>query len=79
MFGFDDAGRQTAMTYGATTNYTYSLEDRLTGIDDGTYTYQYQYNGAGDRLAKTVNGIAKRYVLDLNGDMSRVLCETDAS
>jgi len=78
-FGFDDAGRQTVMTDGATTNYTYNLEDRLTGINNGTDTYQYQYNGAGDRLASTANGTEKRYVLDLNGNMSRVLCETDAS
>ena len=79
-FGFDDAGKQADKTEGlTTTTYTYNLDDRLTNISDGTDTWQYQYNGSGDRLAKSVNGTKTRYVLDLNGDMSKVLCETDAS
>jgi RHS repeat-associated protein len=77
-FGFDDAGRQTSKTTAGVTNtYTFNTDDRLTEVSNETSTYLYRYNGVGERLSKTVDGVETRYVLDLSGDMSRVLCDTD--
>lgn len=42
-------------------------------------TTSYQYDGAGNRLARTTAGTTTRYVLDLNGTLSKVLMETDSA
>ena len=79
-FVFDDAGRVAQRTKSAqATQYSFNMDDRLTEVVDGPDTWQYIYNGNGDRLASRFNGIETRYVLDLTGDMSKVLCETDAA
>jgi RHS repeat-associated protein len=77
-FDFDNSGRQINKSEPEkNSTYSYRFDDRLTQVADGTNTFQYLYNGKGDRLARVVNGVEKRYVLDLNSDMSKVLCETD--
>ena len=73
---FDLNGNMTAK--GADT-YTYDFEDRLKQSTIGGTASQYQYDGLGHRYAKTNAGATIHYVLDLNGTLSKVLMETDAT
>ena len=73
-FSFDANGNMTSKTDGATTNYTYDFNDRL--INDQTNSYF--YSGQGVRVAKSQGGVQTRYVVDVNRELSQVLCETDS-
>ena len=77
----------TAFTYDANGNmlkqgadtFAYDFENRLTQAVVGGITQQYQYDGLGNRLGATRNGVTTKYVLDVNGSLSRVLAEADAA
>jgi RHS repeat-associated protein len=56
--------------------YTYDHANRLTQVVSGTLTTQFTYNGAGDRVAKTVDGVETRYTLDPAAGLTQVLQET---
>ena len=56
--------------------YTYDHANRLTQVVSGTLTTQFTYNGAGDRVAKTVDGLTTDYVLDPAAGLTQVLQET---
>src|SRR6185436_5194715 len=78
-FTFDDNGNQKTQTTGAvTTNFTYDFENRLKLASDGTTSAQFVYNGVGQRLARTVNGVTTRFVLDPTARLPRLLAETDS-
>ena len=79
-----DAGG-TIHTYNANGNLTardsdafgYDFNNRLMQSNiNGTIT-QYNYDGLGNRLSKTGDSTATRYVLDVNGSLSNILAETD--
>jgi YD repeat-containing protein len=55
--------------------YTYNNANRLKTLVQGTTTYGNTYNGLGDRLRQTVNGVPTTYVLDLNGGLAQVLSD----
>lgn len=59
--------------------FSYDYNDRLIQSNIGGIVTQYKYDGLGNRLVKIVNGKIKKYVLDVNGSLSNVLAETDAS
>ena len=44
----------------------------------GTLTTGFTYNGAGDRVARTVDGVETRYTLDPAAGLTQVLQETTA-
>ncbi|MBI3159529.1 MAG: hypothetical protein HYZ26_08035 [Chloroflexi bacterium] len=48
-----------------TSNYTYDHGNRLEAVGQGGVTYTYAYNGDGDRLQQTVDGVTTNYTLDL--------------
>ena len=54
--------------------FTYDTANRLTGVTGGI-TASFEYNGDGDRLAQTVNGVTTDYVLDPVG-LAQVLAAT---
>jgi RHS repeat-associated protein len=56
--------------------YTYDHADRLTQVANGTLTTEFAYNGVGDRVAKTVDGVTTDYVLDPAAGLTQVLQET---
>jgi RHS repeat-associated protein len=56
--------------------YTYDHANRLTQVVSGTLTTGFTYNGAGDRVAKTVDGVTTDYVLDPAAGLTQVLQET---
>ncbi|MBF0371372.1 MAG: RHS repeat protein, partial [Magnetococcales bacterium] len=60
-------------------SYAFNSADWLDSATTGGETISYTYDGFGNRIARTIGGTTTRYVLDLNGSMSRVLEETDTS
>ncbi|MBI4690777.1 MAG: hypothetical protein HY754_11020 [Nitrospirae bacterium] len=91
-YAYDDTNKITSagdITYthdpegnliGTSTGNVYSFDyaNRLTQATVGGQSTQYLYDGFGNRIARTKDGVQSRYVLDLNGDMSNVLAETDS-
>ena len=76
-FTFDANGNMTGkMTRGITTAFNWDFNDRLTAVG---ITTSYFYNGVGTRLAKREGATTTRYVVDVNRELSQVLCETDGS
>jgi RHS repeat-associated protein len=74
-FGYDNNGNtisRTGRTYG------YDVKNNLTAVS-GDFSASYTYDGLGNRRTATRYDVTRKYVLDLLGDMSNVLMETDAS
>jgi len=59
---------------GAST-YSYDAANRLKTVTQGANAYSYVYNGLGDRLSQTVNGVTTQYTLDLNAGLTQVLTD----
>jgi len=55
--------------------YTYDAADRLITTTQGANTYTFKYNGLGDRLKQTANGVVTTYTLDLNAGLTQVLAD----
>jgi RHS repeat-associated protein len=55
--------------------YAYDSANRLISVSDQSSVSSYQYNGLGDRLRQTVNGLTTNYVLDLNAGLTQVLAD----
>jgi YD repeat-containing protein len=85
---YDNANRLTSMdgiTYGWDNNgnllsdgvssYTYYIANRLKTLTQGTTTYTNMYNGQGDRLRQTVNGVTTTFVMDLNSGLTQALSD----
>ncbi|MBI3242750.1 MAG: hypothetical protein HYZ49_10705 [Chloroflexi bacterium] len=58
-----------------TNEYTYDAANRLTSVTGGGNTSSYAYNGLGDRVSQTVNGVTTNYTLDLNTGLTQVLSD----
>ena len=56
-----------------TNTYTYDAANRLSSFTSPTDSTTYAYNGLGDRLQQTVNGVTTNYTLDLNAGLTQVL------
>jgi RHS repeat-associated protein len=55
--------------------FTYDHANRLSSITQGSDVYSFSYNGLGDRLQQTVNGVASDYTLDLVIGLIQVLSD----
>ena len=55
--------------------YTYDAANRLVKVVQLSNVYSYAYNGTGDRLQQTVNGVVVTYTLDLYGGLAQVLMD----
>jgi RHS repeat-associated protein len=63
-----------------TTTYAYDPENHLSALQTGsTVLGTYAYDGAGDRVSKTVAGATTAYTLDLASGLPQVLSETTGS
>jgi len=58
-----------------TNTFTYDYANRLVSLTNGVDNYNYHYNGLGDRIQQTVNGVTTTYVLDLNVGLTQVLSD----
>jgi RHS repeat-associated protein len=87
-YTYDAANRQTgangvAYTWDANGNllndgqytYHYDSANRLSAVEQETYSESYAYNGLGDRVSQTANGVTTQYTLDLNSGLTQVLTE----
>jgi RHS repeat-associated protein len=59
---------------GAST-YAYDSANRLVAVSGQGSAYSFAYNGLGDRVSQTVNGVPTNYVLDLNAGLTQVLSD----
>jgi RHS repeat-associated protein len=57
-------------------SYSYDHANRLLQVVSGTLTTSFTYNGAGDRVGKTVDGVTTDYVLDPAAGLTQVLVES---
>lgn len=62
------------ITQAGSSSFTYDINDNMLTAPNSSFSY----DGAGNRRAKTVNGVNTRYVLSMLG-MSQVLMETNGS
>jgi RHS repeat-associated protein len=58
-----------------TSTYTYNHANRLAGVAQDGVAYSYAYNGLGDRLQQSADGVATNYTLDLNAGLTQVLTD----
>ena len=63
----DDGARQ----------YSYDHVNPLISVKMGDDTYEFDYNGLGDRLRQTVNGAPTLYTLHLAAGLTQVLADAD--
>lgn len=56
--------------------YTYDAAMRLKQVTIWGDTTTYAYNGDGDRIAQTVDGVTTAYVIDTATPLTMVLAET---
>jgi RHS repeat-associated protein len=56
--------------------YAYDHANRLTSVTSGTVITQFSYDGLGNRIATTVDGVSTRYALDMAGGLPEVIVVT---
>lgn len=80
-FTYNDQGEVLTRTgTSGNTVYTWNPADepgQLQSVAINGSVKSYEYDGLGNRVARTAGGITTRYVLDLSGKMANVLVETD--
>jgi YD repeat-containing protein len=57
------------------TTYSYDHANRLAIAEQGANTYTFAYNGLGDRLRQTANGVPSNYTIDPNAGLTQVLAD----
>ena len=56
--------------------YTYDAANRLVSVtSDQNSVTSYQYNGLGDRLTETVNGVTTTFTMDLNTGLTQAISD----
>lgn len=71
-YNWDDNGN--LLNDGVNT-YAYDQANRLIGVGGQGTGSSYAYNGVGDRLRQTVDGVTANYTLDLNAGLTQVLAD----
>jgi RHS repeat-associated protein len=80
-YTYDGNGNRKTSSADAGKIYSWDFENMLTAFVDSSTgkTVRHYYDGLGNRIARVDGSQTTHYVLDLSGDMSRVLAETDGS
>jgi RHS repeat-associated protein len=60
-------------------SYSYDALDRLIAVTQGSSTTTFGYNGQGDRIQQTVDGLATTFTLDLASALPQVLTQQTGS
>jgi RHS repeat-associated protein len=71
-YTWDDNGN---LLNDSASTYTYDSQNRLTTLTQDGHTYGFAYNGQGDRLTQSVDGVVTRYTLDLEAGLTQVLSD----
>jgi len=87
-YTYDDANRMTSaggVTYEWDNNgnlinddtytYAYNHSNKLTMVQGPSSIVSFTYNGLGDRLSETINGVTTIFTLDLNTGLTQVLAD----
>jgi RHS repeat-associated protein len=87
-YTYDDANRLTSVggtpyTWDANGNllsdgisvYTYTHANRLAAVSGQSSAFGFQYNGLGDRLSQTADGMTTNYTIDLATGLTQVLAD----
>ena len=65
VYTYDTDGNLISKTQGGqTTTYSYDVENRLVQVVNAEGTWQYEYDGLGNRIATVFNGQRTEYLLD---------------
>jgi len=72
---YDNSGNLLSDGSGATMQYDY--ENRLTESQSSGTIYQYEYDAEGNRVRRTVDGVARYHLLDRAALLPNVLVEMD--
>ncbi|MBN1453160.1 MAG: RHS repeat-associated core domain-containing protein, partial [Anaerolineales bacterium] len=56
-------------------SYTYDYANRLVAMSNQQSTFSYAYNGLGDRLQETANGVTTTFTMDLNTGLTQALSD----
>ncbi|QJB44053.1 putative Ig domain-containing protein [Dolichospermum flos-aquae] len=65
VYSYDTDGNLISKTEGGqTSTYAYNVENRLTKVVTSQGTWEYQYDGLGNRVATVLNGQRTEYLLD---------------
>ena len=75
-YNHDGIGNLSGVSNGR--SFTFDYANRLTNATIGGDVHSFSYDGFGNRISRTKNGVHTRYLLDLNTDMSDVLAEMDS-
>jgi len=75
-FAYDSNGNMTGK---GSDTFVYDFEDRLTQSSLAGINSQYGYDGVGNRFVRTEGGVTKRYILDVNRNLTNVLAESDST
>jgi RHS repeat-associated protein len=68
VYTYDQDGNLTNKTQGGQTSaYTYNADNRLTKVVTAAGTWEYQYDGLGNRIATTKDGQRTEYLIDPTG------------
>jgi YD repeat-containing protein len=79
LFFYDNSGNLIKkMTADKTMNYTYDYENRLIQYSDGANPVSFEYDGDGNRISKSVNGVKTKYVNHVLAPITQVLIEANA-
>ena len=81
-YDYDESGNMVhAAGPGQDYRLTYDEDNRTTSIswETGLASKEIlnRYDALGRRVSRTLDSVETRYVLDLTGDMERILCDTD--
>ena len=80
LFFYDKAGNLIKkVSAGETTLYFYDFENRLIDYEDNENVVAFEYNGDGQRVTKTVNGLPTYYINDVRTPLTQVLLEANSN
>jgi YD repeat-containing protein len=70
---YDQSGN---LIFDGANTHTWDSANRLVQMVNGTNTYQFAYNGDGNRLSQSMNSVLTKYMLDTQVGLALVLSET---
>lgn len=79
-FFYDLSGNLIQKTrLGEVSNYSYDVHDNLVGFHNASHSITYQYDGAGRRVAKILNGVKTNYINNVLTSTPQVILKTTNS
>jgi len=75
---WDLNGQMTNLPYsGITTQLVWNWDGELQSATKGADSIALKYDPMGNRVSKTANGVTRKYIVDISGDLPVILMELD--